>query len=82
MELVGWFIGWLVSYVASSRTVCLLLVMLGNRDGIYKLINDEFPSVIVWHFINHRRAFSTSDIIVIVSEINIFILLSYKVYIL
>jgi hypothetical protein len=36
-------------------------VMLGCKSGVKKLLSERFPSIIVWHYANHKLELSVGD---------------------
>jgi hypothetical protein len=60
LQFFGMKTTFLSSYLVS--VVCVsAVVMLGRKSGVAKLLKDEFPSVIIWHFANHRLELSVAD---------------------
>jgi hypothetical protein len=47
-------------------------VMLGRKNGVAKLLKDEFPSVIFWHCANHRLELSVAYTVKALVGINMF----------
>ncbi|XP_065650416.1 E3 SUMO-protein ligase KIAA1586-like [Hydra vulgaris] len=56
-------------------------VMLGCKSGVFKLITEKFPFVIVWHCANHRLELSVGDTIRVISSINRFKSFLDKLYV-
>jgi hypothetical protein len=46
--------------------------MFGSPGGVAKLFKDKFPSIIVWHCVNHRLELSVHDTIKDVAGTNRF----------
>jgi hypothetical protein len=72
------FSSYLVSVACDSAEV-----KLGRKSGVAKLLKDEFPSVIVWHFANHRLELYVADTVKAVAGINrlrAFVDKSYVIY--
>ncbi|XP_065668012.1 E3 SUMO-protein ligase KIAA1586-like [Hydra vulgaris] len=55
-------------------------VMLGCKNGVFKLITEKFSFVIVWHCANHRLELSVGDTIREISSINRFKSFLNKLY--
>jgi hypothetical protein len=47
-------------------------VMLRRKSGATKLLEDEFRSVIIWHYANHRLELSVADTVKAAAGINRF----------
>jgi hypothetical protein len=47
-------------------------VMFGCHNGVKKLFTERFPSLIVWHYANHRLELSVGEKVKTVSGINRF----------
>ena len=63
---------YLKDYLVVSVTCDGASVMLGCKSGVKRLLIDKFPSVIVWHFANHRLELSVADTVKVISWINRF----------
>lgn len=55
-------------------------VMLGRKNGVAKLLRDEFPDIVVWHCANHRLELSVGDVVKSVSNVNRFRSFMDKLY--
>jgi hypothetical protein len=56
-------------------------VMFASRGGVSKLFKDKFPSIIVWHYANHRLKLSVQDTIKDVAGTNRFRSFLDKLYV-
>jgi hypothetical protein len=56
--------------------------VFGSRNGVKKLLKEKFPSVIVWHFANHRLELAVHDAVRTVSGINRYKSFIDKLYVL
>ena len=45
-------------------------VMLGTKSGIGKLLKDEFPDIVLWHYLNHRLELDLGNVLDATSDTN------------